>query len=99
MNESKIDEVIGDEGSSIERSNGEFTAMRGLRENARVAMDALRDASRGASAAVTELGEGAYQAGAKTSARIARQVEAQPVASVVVAASLGLIAGVLLSRR
>jgi ElaB/YqjD/DUF883 family membrane-anchored ribosome-binding protein len=104
MSESKIHEMTDEQGAAIEQDNpssetSDFSAMRGLRENARVAMDALRDASRGASAAVTELGGGAYQVGAKTGAQIARQVEAQPVASVLVAASLGLVAGMLLSRR
>jgi ElaB/YqjD/DUF883 family membrane-anchored ribosome-binding protein len=86
-------------GASPNGDASEFGTLRGLRENARVAMDALRDAGRGASAAVSELGDGAYQAGARTGARIARQVEAQPMTSVIVAASLGLIAGVLLARR
>lgn len=80
-------------------ASGDFSTMRGLRENARIAMDALRDAGRGASAAVSDIGGGAYQAGARTGAQIARQVEAQPMTSVIVAASLGLVAGILLARR
>jgi ElaB/YqjD/DUF883 family membrane-anchored ribosome-binding protein len=113
MSNSTTDELTGDEGTTAVHANGasakngasangdagEFSALRGLRENARVAMDALRDAGRGASAAVSELGGGAYQAGARTSAQIARQVEAQPMTSVIVAASLGLVAGILLARR
>ena len=104
MSNSHMDEITDDAGSVAEpethaAENGEFNAMRGLRDNAKIAMDALRDASRGATAAVSELGEGAYQAGARTGAQIARQVEAQPMTSVILAASLGLVAGVLLARR
>jgi ElaB/YqjD/DUF883 family membrane-anchored ribosome-binding protein len=101
MSKSTIDELTGDEGTSTgtASSNGEFSATRQLRENAKVAMDALRDAGRGASAAASELGEEAYQMGARTSAQIARQVETQPITSVLIAASLGLVAGMLLARR
>jgi ElaB/YqjD/DUF883 family membrane-anchored ribosome-binding protein len=86
-------------GASTNGDAGESSTLHGLRENARVAMDALRDAGRGASAAVSELGGGAYQASARTGAQIARQVEAQPMTSVIIAASLGLVAGILLARR
>jgi ElaB/YqjD/DUF883 family membrane-anchored ribosome-binding protein len=104
MSDSNLDSLNGDEGTATTRdngssANGEFSTMRGLRENARIAMDALRDAGRGASAAVSELGDDAWQAGARTGARLSRQVEAQPMTSVIIAASLGLVAGVLLTRR
>jgi ElaB/YqjD/DUF883 family membrane-anchored ribosome-binding protein len=112
MSKSMSDELTGDEGTLPMHGNGahkngapangdagESATLRGLRENAKVAMDALRDAGRGASAAVSDLGGGAYQAGARTGAQIARQVEAQPMTSVVIAASLGLVAGILLARR
>ncbi len=81
-------------------TNGEATALRGLRENARLATDALSDVGHKASVVMKELGDGVYQAGSRTGASVARQVEAQPVAAVMlVAASLGLIIGVLLPRR
>ncbi len=99
MSKSQIHELTSDDGAAVSSAESEYSAMRSLRENARQAMDALREAGRGASAAVSELGGGAYQAGARTGAQIVRQVEAQPMTAVVVAASLGVVAGVLLARR
>jgi|HubBroStandDraft_6_1064221.scaffolds.fasta_scaffold1424550_1 hypothetical protein len=84
---------------SARETNGAATAMRGLLDNARVAKDALRGACRGASATAAEFGEEAYQIGSKTTAQLTRQVVAQPMTSMLVAGSLGLIAGVLLTRR
>jgi ElaB/YqjD/DUF883 family membrane-anchored ribosome-binding protein len=80
-------------------SNGDATSFVGLRESARATSDALREACRGASAAISELSEEAYQIGSQTGARISRQVEAQPMTSLLVAASIGLVAGVFLARR
>jgi ElaB/YqjD/DUF883 family membrane-anchored ribosome-binding protein len=74
-------------------------AMRGLRDGVQVASDTISDASRKATAAVKELGDSAYQFGSRTGARVARQVEAQPMPSVLLAASLGLLIGLLLARR
>ena len=85
--------------SSESAANGESDAMRGLRDSAQVATDAVCDAGRKASSAMKELGDSAYQIGSRTGARVARQVEAQPMQSALVAASLGLIIGVLLARR
>jgi len=70
-----------------------------LGEGARATASALRDAYRGASATVSDLSGEAYQIGTKTSAQIARTVESQPMTAVLIAASLGLVAGILLSRR
>ena len=109
MSNSTSDELTGDEGNPEVHGNGaatndrpaangdasEYSTLRGLRENARVAMDALRDAG-GAPQPPSPNWAVAPQAGARTSAQIARQVEAQPMTSVIVAASLGLIAGGLL---
>jgi ElaB/YqjD/DUF883 family membrane-anchored ribosome-binding protein len=80
-------------------ANGEATSYAGLRESARATTEALREACRGASAAISELSEEAYQLGSQTGARISRQVEAQPMTSLLVAASIGLVAGVFLARR
>jgi ElaB/YqjD/DUF883 family membrane-anchored ribosome-binding protein len=81
------------------RGNSESQTMRGLRENAKATTEALRDAGRKVSATASELGENAYQFGSKTGAQIAHTVEEQPMASVLIAAALGLIAGMLLARR
>jgi ElaB/YqjD/DUF883 family membrane-anchored ribosome-binding protein len=88
-----------DETSRGSNGNGEAQSLRGLRESARATSDALREACRGASAAISDLSEEAYQIGSQTGARISRQVEAQPMTSLLVAASIGLVAGVFLARR
>jgi ElaB/YqjD/DUF883 family membrane-anchored ribosome-binding protein len=52
-----------------------------------------------ASAVMKELGDAAYQAGSRAGARVARRVETQPMMAALIAASLGLIVGMLLPRR
>ena len=79
--------------------DGESDVVGSLRESARLTADAFCHAGYKASAAVKELGDGAYQVGSRAGARVARQVEAQPMTAALVAASLGLIIGVLLPRR
>jgi ElaB/YqjD/DUF883 family membrane-anchored ribosome-binding protein len=86
-------------GSRESKVDGESSLMRGLCENARSASDTVRSAYREASAAASDFGGEAYEVGAKTGARIARQVEAQPMSSVLIAGSLGLVVGMLLARR
>jgi ElaB/YqjD/DUF883 family membrane-anchored ribosome-binding protein len=93
------DDASHETGAHDQGANGETEILRGLRESARATTDALRDAYRGATAAMSDLSEEACQIGSRTSAQISRQVEAQPMTSVLVAASIGLIAGVLLARR
>lgn len=80
-------------------TNGDATLFGNLRESARLTTDALCDAGSKASAALKELSDGAYQVGSRTGARVVRQVEAQPMTAALVAASIGLIIGVLLPRR
>jgi ElaB/YqjD/DUF883 family membrane-anchored ribosome-binding protein len=108
MSQSKADDTTMHNGSGAghendvsgeSNGNGEALSYRGLRESARATSDALREACRGASAAISDLSEEAYQIGSQTGARISRQVEAQPMTSLLVAASVGLIAGVFLARR
>jgi ElaB/YqjD/DUF883 family membrane-anchored ribosome-binding protein len=72
---------------------------RGFRDSARVATDTICDVGRKASVAMKETGEKAYQFGSETGARVARQIEAQPMTAMLIAGSLGLVAGVLLARR
>jgi len=97
MSSSKVDEPTLHDAETA--ANGASDAMRELRGSVQAAADVLCDAGRKASVAVKELSDGAYQIGSRTGTRVARQVEAQPMTSVVIAASLGLIAGVLLARR
>jgi len=83
----------------IPETNGNVHVLRSLRESTRLSTDALCDAGYKASAAVKELGDGAYKAGCRAGAQVARRVEAQPMVAALVAASLGLIVGVMLPRR
>jgi hypothetical protein len=87
------------ERSGASGTDSETGPFRGFREGARVTTDAICDAGQKASAAIKDLGDGVYQFGARTGAGVARQVEAQPMTAALVAASLGLIVGVLLARR
>jgi len=108
MSQPNSDDTTMHNGSGAEHRNdmtneanasGEAESCRGLRESARATTDALREACRGASAAISDLSGEAYQIGSRTGARVSRQVEAQPMTSLLVAASIGLIAGVFLARR
>jgi len=87
------------EGLGKSETNGDATVLNSLRETARLTTDALCDAGSKASAAVKELGDGAYQAGSRAGARVARQVEEQPMTAALLAASIGLVIGMLLARR
>ena len=66
---------------------------------ARATADALRVAGRKASAVMTEFGEEARDAGVKTRDEVVTRVQAQPLTSVLVAAALGFIAGLMLPRH
>jgi hypothetical protein len=102
MSESENHNVHEDpqqEQSGKSETSGEAKVLLGLRECARITTDALCDAGHKASVSIKELGDSAYQVGSRTGARVARQVEAQPMTAALVAASLGLIIGVLLPRR
>ena len=61
--------------------------------------EALKDASRKASVTMNEFAEAASATGAKAREQVSRQVEEQPVASLLMAAAMGLVVGVLLTRR
>jgi len=87
------------EGSDKAASNGDAGVMHSLRESARMTTETLYDAGQKASAAIKDFGDNAYQMGSQTGARVVRQVEAQPVAAALIAASIGMIIGVLLPRR
>ena len=66
---------------------------------ARATADALRVAGRKASAVMSDLKEEALDTGTKTREQVASRVQAQPMTSVLIAAALGLIAGLFLSSR
>jgi|SwirhisoilCB1_FD_contig_41_860065_length_472_multi_4_in_0_out_0_1 ElaB/YqjD/DUF883 family membrane-anchored ribosome-binding protein len=87
------------DGSDKSGSNGDAGVLQSLREGARMTTETLYDAGQKASAAIKDFGDNAYQMGSQTGARVVRQVEAQPVAAVLIAASIGMIIGVLLPRR
>lgn len=71
---------------------------------ARAAADALRVAGRKASAVMADLtdearGTDMIRRGVETRGQMVNRVQAQPLASVLIAAGIGLIAGMFLSRR
>ncbi len=61
--------------------------------------EALKDAGRKAAVTMNDLAEAASATGAKAREHVSRQVEEQPVASLLMAAAMGLVVGVLLTRR
>jgi ElaB/YqjD/DUF883 family membrane-anchored ribosome-binding protein len=60
---------------------------------------AVREAARRVSGAASELGQQALDRGNRYGKDVLAQVESQPVASLVVAAAVGFIAGCLFARR
>jgi len=66
---------------------------------ARATADALRVAGRKASSVMADLSEEARDTGAKTRDQVVNQVQAQPMTSVLIAAAVGLLAGLFLSRQ
>jgi ElaB/YqjD/DUF883 family membrane-anchored ribosome-binding protein len=66
---------------------------------ARATADALRVAGRKASAVMSDLTEEARGTGVKTREQVVSKVQAQPMTAVLVAAALGLVAGLLLTRQ
>jgi len=101
MSRHDVDQKTGRD-SSASRKHDDAVAsgvFPDLHKGARFARDTFRDAARGAAVAATGFAESTYDIGTKAGARVVRQVEAQPMASALIAASLGMIAGLLLSRR
>ncbi len=72
-------------------------AMPSFADAARATADALRVAGRKASAMMADLSEEARDTGAKTRDQVASKVQAQPMTSILIAAALGLVAGLLMS--
>jgi ElaB/YqjD/DUF883 family membrane-anchored ribosome-binding protein len=66
---------------------------------ARATADAFRVAGRKASTVMADITEEARGTGVKTRDQVASTVQAQPMTSILVAAALGLVAGLLLSRK
>jgi len=74
-------------------------AMPTFSDAARATVDALRVAGRKASSVVADLTEEARDTGVKTRDQVATKVRAQPMTAVLIAAALGLVAGLLLTRE
>lgn len=74
-------------------------AVPSFADAARATADAFRVAGRKASAVMADLKEEALDTGARTREQVASRVQSQPMTSVLVAAALGLIAGLLISRQ
>jgi ElaB/YqjD/DUF883 family membrane-anchored ribosome-binding protein len=74
-------------------------AMPTFADAARATGDALRVAGRKAASVMADLTEEARDTGAKTRDQVSSRVQAQPMTSIVVAAALGLVAGLLMSRQ
>ena len=70
-----------------------------LGQSAADAGDAVRDATRAVGDAATGVGPRAYETGQRAGQSLAEQVEKQPMMSLVAAATVGLLAGMLLARR
>jgi ElaB/YqjD/DUF883 family membrane-anchored ribosome-binding protein len=66
---------------------------------ARATGEAFRRASRKASAVVSEFGGQALDTGTTKRDQLASHVQTQPVTSIVIAAALGLVAGLLFARH
>jgi ElaB/YqjD/DUF883 family membrane-anchored ribosome-binding protein len=75
--------------------NAADRAAQGISDAASAAGTAVRDATRKVGATAADLGDRASEA----SHDLSRRVEQQPLTSVLVAAGVGFVAGLLLSRR
>jgi ElaB/YqjD/DUF883 family membrane-anchored ribosome-binding protein len=74
-------------------------AIPAFADAARATADALRVAGRKASAVMSDLTEEARDTGMKTRDQMVSKVQAQPMTAILVAAALGLVAGLLLTRQ
>jgi ElaB/YqjD/DUF883 family membrane-anchored ribosome-binding protein len=74
-------------------------AVPSFADAARATADALRVAGRKASAVMSDLSEEARDTGMKTRDQMVSTVQAQPMTAILVAAALGLVAGLLLTRQ
>ena len=90
----KADEAVRGSAGQAAAAASEFGERVG--QSAADAGAAVRDATRVVGDAATEAGHRAYE---RASRGIADQVEKQPIMSLVAAATVGLLAGRLLSRR
>lgn len=68
-------------------------------ETTKAAREALRVAGRKATATFNDLSGEAMETGGKAREQIVRQVESQPLTAVLLAAGVGLLAGLLWARR
>lgn len=68
-------------------------------ETTKAAREALRVASRKATATFNDLSGEAMETGTKAREQIVRQVESQPLTAILLAAGVGMLAGLLWARR
>ena len=90
-------------------SQGEAAARRAMDEAAdaipsfsdaaRATADALRVAGRKASAMMADLTDEARDTGMRTREQVASRVQAQPMTAILIAAAIGLVAGMFMSRK
>jgi len=104
MSEAKFDDAVKHAGETInsagksagaaaERAADEAIPM--FTDAARMAGDAVRSAGKRASALFTDLSEGVPEA----REQVVTRVQAQPLTAVLLAAGVGMLAGMLLLRR
>jgi ElaB/YqjD/DUF883 family membrane-anchored ribosome-binding protein len=108
MSETEIRRTWRDVGREIE-NDGSFAADAATKamsefgqkasEAAGDAGAAIRDASRKVGAAASDMGNDVYDRSRRMGRDAADRIQAQPVASVIVAAVAGLFAGLLIARR
>ena len=104
MSESQVESGLHNavrQGQAAAQRMGEQASevMPGFTDAARATADALRIAGRRASAVMSDLKDEARDTGMKTREQVASRVQEQPMTSILIAAAVGLIAGLLLSRQ
>jgi len=88
-----IDETIQNNGSTAARVfEGVIPAFG---DAARATADVIRDAGRRASSAISDLGDGVPE----TREAVTKRVQEQPITALLIAAGIGILAGMLLFRK
>lgn len=80
----------GDAASDLGQQAGKIAANAGA---------AVRDAAGRVSEAAADMGDKVYKRGMQASQQVSKQVELQPLSSILVAASAGFVVGLLMARR
>ena len=93
------DAVRQGQASARQMMDDDADATPSFADAARATADAIRVAGRKASAVMADIKEEARDTGTKTREQVVGRVQAQPMTSLLVVAALGLVAGLLMSRR